>query len=103
MHGAVRKDETVSAEVVVVWLIAEVSSVGPELFPVASLFADALVNPIPNKAAMRPWLRIDDVPILLEIAGTIPHGVRVLNFEEGTSLAVCVVVRHRILRLCIHG
>src|SRR6478752_1927749 len=103
MHGAIRQNETICAEVVVVRFIAEISSVGPELFPVSSLFADALVVPVPNKAAMRPRLRIDNVPILLEVPGTVPHGVRVLNLEERASLAVCVVVRHGVLGLRIHG
>src|SRR4051794_19940022 len=103
MNGAIGQDEAVRVEVIVVRLVAVVSSIRPELFSIASLFSDSLVHPIPDKPAVCPGFRLKKVPILLEISGAVSHRVSVFNLEERPPFAVGVVVADDVLRFGIHG
>ena len=59
MRSAVGQNQPIGIEVIVVRLVAEVSAVCPEVFSICALFANALVNPVPDKAAVRPGLRFE--------------------------------------------
>src|ERR1035441_6406905 len=102
MDSAVRKNQAIGAEIVVVWLVAKIAAVSPEVFSITSLFADALVDPIPDEASMRPLRGFEEVPILLKIPRAISHRVRVLDLKERAALAVALVVTLNFLRLCVH-
>mmetsp|Transcript_150899 Transcript_150899/g.484959 ORF Transcript_150899/g.484959 Transcript_150899/m.484959 type:complete len:321 (-) Transcript_150899:1441-2403(-) len=83
-RGPVRPHQAVDAEVVVGRgaFAAEVTAVGPDLFAVDGLCDDALIDPIPDEAALQYTVLVNHVPIFLEAAQGVAHRVRVLHHDE---------------------
>ena len=67
MRAEVRKYQTVDAELPIVYLIAEVAAVCPEMPTVFGFAIEPLIDPIPNKPALQSWLGSKRIPIIFEI------------------------------------
>jgi len=65
--------------------------------------AEALVHVVPDVPALQPLVGADSLPVLLEVAGTVPHGVRVLAHDDGPSLALVLGPLDGLADLRIHG
>ncbi len=75
----VGEDQPVADEVAVVQFLAEVAAVG-----VAQLgVADAVVDPLPDEAALEPLVPFEQLLVVGESARTVAHGVGVLALDEG--------------------
>ena len=92
-HGgggsAVGLDEAVADEVGVVGVVAEVAAVGVVGAAVFGGLRDAVVAPFPDEAAAAAGVAADRLPVLLDAAGTVAHGVDVLA-EHERHLAVAL-------------
>src|SRR5215469_7693298 len=102
MRSAIRQYKSIRVEVVVVRLVAEVAAVSPEVLSITAFFANALVYPIPDETAMSPRPRFEEVPVLLEVAGAVAHGVGIFDLEEWTALTIPIVVVRNVLGFGIH-
>ena len=81
---AVGRDEPVDAEVAVVdglVVVAAVELDRPAV--VAGPGGDRVVAPLPHEAAAHALVGPDDLPVVLEVAGAVAHGVAVLHEDEG--------------------
>src|SRR5690348_1131086 len=116
MRPAIGRDETVATEVIVAWRSrrAEVAAICPKSFlKPARLFvmrsgerllrrAQALVDPIPNEAALQIGLLVNLAPVGPKISAAIAHGVFVFAHDERTRLRFrCVFTQHAWIG--IHG
>src|SRR3954469_18338804 len=88
MRSATRQHQSVGVEVVVVRFVAEIAAIGPEILTVGSLLSYPLIDPIPDKPAVRPRLSLKHIPVLLEISGAVAHGMRVLDLEKRPAFSV---------------
>ena len=94
MWLAVRSYDAVDEETAVVGLVAEVAAVGPELIRLQGQgcgvaqgravdgLCESLVSPVPDGGADDGGVGIDDVPVLLEVAHGVAHGMAVLAHHE---------------------
>ena len=80
MRCPVGAHETVGAEILLVY-----PAVATEVATVEEVFAsvrvgrlESLVYPVPDETTLQLGRFEDDVPIFLEVTGTVAHGVRVL-------------------------
>ena len=83
---AVGEAKAVAAEVAVVGLVAEVAAVGEPLGARLRPHADSVVGPLPDAAAAQPRVLADGLPVLLEVARPLAHGVGVFAHEEGAGV-----------------
>ena len=56
----------------------------------------ALIDPIPDEAALKLPVAFDGIPVVLEIADAIAHGVGVLALDERSILGLTHVLEHAI-------
>ena len=82
MRGAVGLHQPVTAEVRIVGLVAEVAAVGPELTPILCFLPQRLVDEVPDASADEAGMRLDDVPVVLQVPDAVSHGVGVLAKNE---------------------
>ena len=47
-----------------------------------------LVHPVPDEAAAKPPLLSEQIPVLLEAAGAVAHGVGILAGNQGPTLSL---------------
>ena len=81
---AVGRDEPVDAEVAVVDGLVVVAAVELDRPAViAGPGGDRVVAPLPHEAAAHALVGPDDLPVVLEVAGAVAHGVAVLHEDEG--------------------
>jgi hypothetical protein len=108
---AVRAHQSVLAEVVVVAdarLVFPPAAIGEEALHAGTgsvlgrnRLPDSLVYPVPHETTDGVDARVEDVPVLLQIAVAVAHGMRVLDEQQGhVRLALSVVERR--LRGRIH-
>ncbi len=82
VYGAVGVDNSLDAKHSVVRYIAEVAAVRDELSSISGALAQSLVNPFPDEPAEEPRMRVDFIPVFLEVANGIAHGVRVFSCQN---------------------
>ena len=77
MGFAVGTNQTVDAEVDVVGFVAKVTTVGE-----VAVFLQSLVHPVPDGAATDGRVGVNHVPVLLQVAHGVAHGMCVLTHHE---------------------
>ena len=93
-NAAVRSDNTVAAEVLVVWLVAEATAVIEAVFGFA-WHIQALVNPVPDATANHALAVIFDIiPIFLKITDRVAHSVGIFTHDIRLLIAVLVHAYH---------
>ena len=104
IETAIGGDDTVAVEVVVGGGIAAVvATIGEDLFASdLALVAQTLIDEVPDIAALVFRMLADEVPVLLETAHRVTHGVGILALDQrtgivalGVFLAVLVAIVHR--------
>ena len=86
--GAVGPDDPVGAEVRVVPNLAEVAAVRPVLAPAAIDLADAVVDPLPDEAALQRGVAVERRVVVGEAAVRVAHRVRVLAHDDRARIVV---------------
>ena len=81
--GAVGPDQAVGAEVLVVGHVAEVAAVGPVVLALGVGLLDAVVEPLPDEAALEAVVGLEGLEIFVEAAVAVAHGVGELAEDEG--------------------
>ena len=100
---AVRADETVVAEILVAGVEAvEVASIGVDHPSVLARPAYGLVHEVPDEASLVFRILADQVPILLEAALGIAHGMGVLALDERPGLGRILAVAHHVAVFHVH-
>src|SRR5215475_9231638 len=66
--------------------VSEISTVRNELLTVAAFLVKPLVAPFPNETAEQSRVRVDLVPIILEVADGVAHGMGVLTCEDWSMI-----------------
>ena len=85
-------DDAVATEVVVVGIVAEAAAV-VHVCRRLTPFAQALVHPVPDAATYHAFaLELNVVPVFLQVANGVAHGVGVFAEEERALLQVLVLV-----------
>ena len=93
MGASIGVDQAVHAEVAVVGVVPEVTAVG-EVGIGDAILTDGggVVDELPDTAAHEAILGVDHIPILLQTAGAVAHGVGVLAEEQGLGVDMAVKV-----------
>ena len=100
LRRAVGVDHAVADEVDVVREVAEVAAVAPVALVLSQ---DALLDPVPDEAALQAVVRADRLPVVGEAAAAVAHRVRVLAHDVGAVVLVFLdVADHRVLDGRIH-
>ena len=82
MRRAVGEHQTVHAELAVVRLVAEVAAVGLPGLPVFIVARQALVDPVPDEAALQARKLTKRLPVFCKAAEAVAHGVRILAQDQ---------------------
>lgn len=96
--ASVGANETIDAEIVVGAVVGvPVAAVAEVCRTVGFMDSDYIVYEIPNEATLVGWVVSDNVPIFLEAATRVAHGVGVLALDEGlgwifVEVALAVIV-----------
>ena len=98
----VGEEEPVEAEAAAVGVLAEVAAVGEALGAVLRLPADAVVGPLPDEASGKARVGVHRLPVLLEVARRVPHGVAVLAHQERAGV-VFLPLLDQSLQPRVHG
>ena len=85
---AVRLDQAVAAEVVVVRDVAEVAAVAPVALAFRRLLADALIDPVPHESPDEALVRADGLPVFGQIADAVAHRVDVFAQDHRAGVVV---------------
>ena len=104
---ALRIDDSVHAERTVVRLFVEIAAICKNAHRLAigsdavRLLPDRLVDPVPDAAAHKRLVVVDDIPVLLEVSKRVAHRMRVFAHEERLAcgirgLGTAVFVLHRL-------
>ena len=70
--------QTIDTESIEVWLVAEITTIG-----IIAVFKQSLIHPIPDGSTDNAGVGIDHIPILLQIATGVAHGMGILAHHEG--------------------
>src|SRR4029453_5716866 len=81
--GPVGEQEPVGDEGAVVGGCAKVAARGEELGAVPGVGAQAVVDPLPDEAALAAGVALEQVLVLPQAAGAVAHGVGVLAQDQG--------------------
>lgn len=76
MRLPVGGNQTVNAEVAVIRLIAEISPISI-IKPSVLYILDAMIHPFPDTSTHQLWISVDHIPVILQIAGPVAHGMAV--------------------------
>ena len=87
VRRAVGPDEAVRAEVRVVRRVAEVAAVGPVAPASVVGAADAVVDPLPDEAALERTVPLEGGEVIGESTVRVPHRVRVLAKDQRPAVA----------------
>ena len=82
MRYAIGTDDAVHAEVAVIRNVAEISSIDEAARWIRPVSVQRLVDPIPDEAAAQHRFRVDQVPVVREVADAVAHGMGVLVHQE---------------------
>ena len=78
MLSPVRCYHAITAEVVIIGLVAEIPSVSQHSASVRLCFIQTLVDPVPNESAQQHRVFFNHVPIFVQITHAVAHGVSIL-------------------------
>ena len=84
----VEKAEPVDEKVPVVRLVAEVPAVAVVGLSVGALRQHRMIAPFPDEAAYEPRVAGEEIPVVLEVARSVAHRMRVLAQNEGAPLVL---------------
>ena len=88
MQGAVRRNDTVAAEVTVARHVGtEITSVCPERTSVLVVGQNALVYPVPDVSALQVRIFVDGFPLVPKASGRVTHGMCVFRRSYRTVAA----------------
>ena len=75
VRGAVRPYKPVAAEVAVTRRPDRtvITSVGLVIFAILVCLKHPLVNPVPDESALKNAVFLNDIPVVLEVSGAVPH------------------------------
>ena len=91
-HLAIARHNAVAAEVGIVGMVVEAASV-VQVVVVFAIFAQALVHPVPDASANHPLaFKFNVVPVFLQVADGVAHGMGIFAQEEGSVLLALVLV-----------
>ena len=102
MGGAVGPHDSVGAEVRVVPHLAEVAAVGPVLPAAAVDLADAVVDPLPDEAALQRRVAVERREVVGQAAVRVAHRMRVLAHDDRPRIVVAPGVRLDRVDLRVH-
>mmetsp|Transcript_136620 Transcript_136620/g.237200 ORF Transcript_136620/g.237200 Transcript_136620/m.237200 type:complete len:403 (+) Transcript_136620:1523-2731(+) len=103
MGGAVREDEPIDTELGVVDGVPEVPAISPVLHALRGRLGQPLVHPVPNEPTLQPGVRVERLPVLVDIAIGVAHGMRVLTENEGPGLLRLADGLLDLLHSVVHG
>ena len=83
-------------------VLAIIAAIGPVFTAVVCLGGKALVYPVPDTAALEDGIFFDDIPVVLEVAETVAHGMGILAKNEGTRHLLVPGILLQIGRGSIH-
>ena len=95
MDGPVRAHQTIAAEIVLSGVDVPSAVIRPEGLAglrAGDLGVDRLVRPVPDPAALEVRVLPDDVPIVLQAACAVAHGVVVFAHDEWERAALAVLL-----------
>ena len=84
-RGTVGEHKTVRAEVAAVIFFSRITAVTVIFFAVFIFKKHSVVCPLPNTAADEIWIAVKGFHIVVKVAGTDTHRVRVFAHKEGLS------------------
>ena len=95
--AAVGVNQAVHAEVAVVGILTVVAAVPVHILTVGSLaLIDGVIAPLPDETAGHAVVGLDELPVVLQIAGAVAHGVGVFAHQVG-------LVGLRIVHILLQG
>ena len=83
-------------------VLAIIAAIGPVFTVVVCLGGKALVYPVPDTAALEDRIFLDDVPVVLEVAEAVAHGMGILAKNEGTRHLLVPGILLQIGRGSVH-
>ena len=93
--AAVRGNQTVAVKVLVrCGITSLITSVHENLLSIGVFAIYRLVHKVPDKAALNRAVGTDNVPVLLESALGVTHGVGVLALYHGTRVVAAFMALH---------
>ncbi len=84
MRSAIGEDQAIHTELAVVWRVAEVTAVGLPRLALFIIARQALIDPIPDKAALQTGMLTKRLPVFGIAAEAVAHSVSVLAQDQRT-------------------
>src|SRR5690606_2844705 len=81
-QASVGSNDAVEAESTEVGHVPEIAPIGDVALAVVPRFPDALVDPVPDETSQHARMRIDLVPVFLEISKGVAHAVPILAGQD---------------------
>ena len=78
LRSEIRQDNTIHAEHAIVRPFAVVTAIAHKARTIRSISPNRLIHPVPDSAATEEVRTLDSVPIVLEVAHRVTHGVSIL-------------------------
>ena len=103
MGVMLRRCQAIDAEVAVVGFVSEVTAVSEELNVILVFRANAVVGPFPHTAANQALVGVDRVPVFLEVAGAVAHGVGVFAHEVWAVVDCLHGLFHQRIHCGVHA
>ncbi len=82
MRRAISKHQAVHAKLSVVGFVAEITAVGLPGLPVFVIARQALIDPVPDEAALQAWKLVKRLPVFCKAAQAVTHSVRVFAQDQ---------------------
>src|SRR5690606_26497829 len=92
MRLTIRAGEAIDAEFAIVRELAEVATIGEVLNAIVGIPADAMIAPLPHQPANKAVVTANGVPVFLEAARAIPHGMGIFDHDERLGLILLALV-----------
>ena len=82
--GAVGLNQAIHAEVLIMGVFTMVAAIVIHGFAVGGIaLVDGVVTPFPDEATADTVCFIDDMEVILQVSGTVTHGMAVFAHDEG--------------------
>ena len=104
IDGSVGSNKAIGTKVGIIFskLITKISAVGPIICSIFSCLQNNLIYPIPNKSTLECIIFLKGIPIILQIADTIAHGMCVFTKDKWFFSFFRSVIRNEFYVL-VHG
>ena len=80
MWSAVWPAEAIADEIQVVTTLTEITAIGP-VGNAIGCFPKTVVEPFPDKAPLQSLVGFNSIPVFLQIAAAVAHGVGILTHD----------------------